>query len=119
MCENNRNEDAIDKIFCDNMTDLARELETPSKKEMRLAVIQMVIITATTTAILMFYKYPEVDYWIKYVTTMILMVLSCYFSHKKGLESGLEMGRKVAKSKDELRKRMVDRAVEMIRERDK
>lgn len=77
----------------------------------------MILITVTVAAILMFYKYPEVNYWIKYITTMILIILTCYFSHKKGLESGLEMGRKVAKSKDELRKRMVDRVVEMIRER--
>lgn len=119
MCEDNLNNGPIDKMFCDNFEELARELENPSKKEKRLSVIQMILITVTVTAILTFYKYPEVNYWIKYITTMILIILTCYFSHKKGLESGLEMGRKVAKSKDELRKRMVDRVVEMIRERTK
>lgn len=32
MCENNRNDD-IDKIFCDNFEELARELENRVRKK--------------------------------------------------------------------------------------
>lgn len=116
MCENNRNDD-LDKIFCDNISELARELEMPSPKEKRLFAISIILQMVTVFTIIMFYKYTEIDFFIKEIVTIVLMVLSFRFAHKLGIESGLEMSRKTAKSKDELRKRMVDRVVEMIRER--
>ena len=118
MCENNKHDD-IDKIFCDNMADLARELETPSKKQAILQIIQFILITVTIATILTFYQYPEINYWVKWASTITLCVLCNVVSHRLGLESGSEMGRKVAKAKEKFNERMVERMVRMIKERTK
>lgn len=117
MCENDRNDD-IYKIFCDNMAELAKELEKSSKKEKRLSIIQCILIMVTVFTILMFYKYSEINFFIKEIITATLIVACCRISHKKGLETGLEIGRNTAKAKEEFNEQMVERIVKMIRERE-
>lgn len=117
MCENGRNND-IDKIFCDSMADLSKELDKPSKKEKRLSIMQFILIMVTVFTILMFYKYQEINFFVKEILTAALIVACCQVSHKKGLETGLEMGRKTEKTKEEFNERMVERMVRMIMERE-
>lgn len=76
-------------------------------------ISQGVLTMFATFVILEFYQY-DISYTIKWVTTIILIVLNAAYSHWCGLKNGIEMNEEHNKRMEELRKESYNKIVDMV-----
>lgn len=85
-------------------------------KQIIRAIIQTFLVMIAVFVILEFYQYNEIPYIVKWVSTIVLMVVNCAFSHWCGLRNGIEMSDRHNERMNELRKQSFDKIIDMVSE---
>lgn len=73
-------------------------------KQITRIIIQSLFVMLTTFIILEFYQYEEVPYMVKWISTIVLIVLNCTYNYWCGLKNGIKMSKEQDNCMAELRK---------------
>lgn len=73
-------------------------------KQITRITIQSLLAMFTTFIILEFYQYEEVPYMVKWISTIVLIVLNCVYNHWCGLKNRIKMSKEQNDCMTELRK---------------
>lgn len=84
------------------------------KKKIIRTIIQTFLVMVTTFIILEFYHHDAIPYMVKWITTIVLIVANCVFSHWCGLHNGIEMSDRHNEKMNELKKQCFDKIVDMV-----
>lgn len=83
-------------------------------KQIKRIIIQTVLIMIATFIILEFYQYESIPYIVKWVTTIVLIVINAVYNHWCGVRSGIEMSEKHESCMSELRQQSYNKIVDMV-----
>ncbi len=83
-------------------------------KQIIRSLIQTFLVMITTFIILEFYTLEIIPYAVKRVSTIVLMVANCAFSHWCGLRNGIEMSDRHNERMNELRKQNFDKIIDIV-----
>ena len=83
-------------------------------KQIIRTLIQTFLVMIAVFVILEFYQYDEIPYIVKWVSTIVLMVANCAFSHWCGLRNGIEMSDRHNERMNELRKQNFDKIIDIV-----
>lgn len=79
-------------------------------------LIQSFLVMITIFIILEFYTLGIIPYAVKWITTIVLIVANCVFSHWCGLRNGIDMSDRHNERMNELREQSFNEIVDMVAE---
>lgn len=82
------------------------------KKQVIRTIAQTLLVMVAIFIILEFYQYDTIPYIVKWIVTLVLIVINCTFGHWCGLQNGLEIGNR-HKIMNELSKQNFEKIVNM------
>lgn len=85
-------------------------------KQIIRSIIQSFLAMITIFIILEFYTLGIIPYAVKWVTTIVLIVANCVFSHWCGLRNGIDMNHRHNERMNELKKQSFGKIVDMVSE---
>lgn len=85
-------------------------------KHLTRILIQSFLVMITIFIILEFYTLGIISYAVKWVTTIVLIVANCVFSHWCGLQNGIDMSDRHNERMNELREQSFNEIVDMVAE---
>lgn len=83
-------------------------------KQIIRILIQSFLVMITIFIILEFYTLGIIPYAVKWVTTIVLIVANCVFSHWCGLRNGIDMNDRHNERMNGLREQSFNKIVDMV-----